>query len=242
MGVPAKNEHELDLVMFDTSIPQQSPDGWQPFNVVPKYPHRYPRSPWSWNVTIYTDRDRTQGEGSCDGPLVVDPTQSVVVLSLDGRGAPCDEEIVLVVRSAVLIGYMPSTLTCRRVLWDEWKRNLMMIKLPHRIFCRRVLVFGSRVLLVTRKWNDEDREGHSVQVYNFSLWGCRALVRVGSGEKEKMFVLMPEKIWLTDEYRSGVGNMRALGDSIVGCRVSDLLEPLKHAEYSCLVREVFGVP
>lgn len=44
------------------------------------------------------------GEGSCDGPLIVDPTQSGVFLSLNGRGIPFDEGAILVVRTTALIG------------------------------------------------------------------------------------------------------------------------------------------
>ena len=241
-SVPVKNEHELNLVIFDTSIPRQSPDSWEPFNIVPRHPFQHPRSSSSWDVTIYTDWDRTQGEGSCDGPLIVDPTQSVVVLSLNGRGVPLDEEIILVVRTTALFRQLPSALTCRRILWDEWKRDAMIITLPRGIFSGRIFVFGPRVLLATRKWIDEDGEGYSVQVYNCSRWGCRALVQVGSGRKEKTLVLNPEKVWFTDEYRSKVGYARALGDSIVWCGVSDSVEPLKHTVDSCLVREDFGVP
>ena len=118
----------------------------------------------------------------------------------------------------------------------------MIINLPLGNFSSRIFVFGPRVLLATRKWNDVHREGHSVQVYNFSRWGCRALVQAGSGEKGEILMLNPEKTWFTDEYRDRIGYARALGDSIVSCGVSDLLEHLQHTEGSCLVREDFGVP
>ena len=118
----------------------------------------------------------------------------------------------------------------------------MTINLPCGIFCGRISTFGPRILLLTRKWRDEDREGYRVQACNFSRWGRRNLVQVRSGEKETMLVLNTEKIWPTDEYINRAGNTRGLGDCIVGCGVSDSLEPLKHAEDSCLVREDFGLP
>ena len=67
-------------------------------------------------VWVYTDSDRMQGGDSRDGPLIVDPTQSVVILMLycHEPGSLARHEGVLVVRTATLVGYMTSTHTGQR--------------------------------------------------------------------------------------------------------------------------------
>ena len=232
-GVPVKHVRELGLVMFDTSVPQQSPDNWQPSNLVPAYTHQHPRASWSC--------DRTQGEGSCDGPLVIDPPQSVVVLALNGRGAFATGETVLVIHTRALVGYMPSTHTCRRILWDEWKRDVMVVKVPRGVSYIWNFIIGSRVLLMTRIRRNS-REGYRFQVYDFSRWGCRALVRVGRGEKEITLMPNPKKVWFPREYLDGVRSMRVLGDSIVSCGVSDSLEPRAHRRLISGARRVRSLP
>ena len=226
--------------MFDTSIPQQHSDDW-PFNLVPTYNHRHPRDPWSWEASVYTNSCRIQGESSRDGPLVIDSTQSVVALALNGRGAFASGEAVLVIRTTTLVGYMPSTHTCRRILWDEWKRDVMVVKAPHHVSYFRIFIIGSRVLLMTRNWQD-NRKRYRVQAYDFSRWGCRALVRVGSGEKERMVMPNPKKTWFPQEYSDGAKNMRALGDSIVSCVVSDPLEPRAHRRLIPGARRIRSLP
>jgi len=91
-------------------------------------------------------------------------------------------------------------------------------------------------------WRDDDRESYRVQAYNFSRWGYRTLVRVGSGEKEMTLMPNPEKIWFLNEYRDGIGNTRTSGDSNVSCGVGDSQDHLERTVGLYLVREDFGVP
>ena len=225
-GLHTMDVHELDLIVFDTSIPQQSQYSWRRFNIAPMHNDRYARSPWAWGAWIYTDGDRSRGEGSRGEPLVVDPTQSVVVLVLYHHecGYITGGEVILVIRAATLVGYMSSTRNELFIPWDDWKRDAMVVEVPHYgISYVRTFVLGSHVLLVTYNWRDNGGR-YRVQAYDFSRWGCRTLVRVGDGEKERMVMPNPEKIWFPRENSNGLENMRALGDCLVSCAVSDSQE------------------
>jgi len=223
-GMPAEHMHELGLVMFDTSIPQQSPDNWQPFNLAPTNKNQHFMNSRIWEASVHTDSVRTQGGSSCNGPLVVDPTQSVVVLALDGRRTFSSREAALVIRTTALVGYMPSTHTCRHIHWNEWKRDVMVVKAPRNISYIRTFIVGSRVLLMARSLRDH-RAHSRIHAYDFSRWGCRALVRVGSGKNERRLMPTPKKILFPQESNDKVSNMRSSGDSIVSCEVSNSLEP-----------------
>ena len=103
----------------------------------------------------------------------------------------------------------------------------MVVELPHYAHHYQTFVLGSRVLLMThpRRINSHE-EDIPVLVYDFSRWGCRALV--GDGKLERMQMPNPEEPWTPQGYNGQTVTARAVGDSIVSCGVSDLLEPLKH--------------
>jgi hypothetical protein len=169
-----------------------------------------------------------QGGDSRDGPLIVDPTQSVVVLMLycHEPGGLARHDGVLVVRAATLVGYMTSTHTGQRIPWDDWKRYVMVVEAPPRGFSYvQPLVLGSRVLFTIYNWGD-GRGGSWALVHDFSRWGCRALVRAGDGENESRFVPNPKTIQFPREHVLGRVTLRALGNSLVSCAVSDSQESL----------------
>ena len=190
--------------MFNTFIPRKSPNSWRQFNIVPTR-HRSGRSSCAWGVWVYTDSDRMQGGGSRDGPLIVDPTQSVVVLMLycHEPGGLARHEGVHVVRTATLVGYMTSTHTGQRILWDDWKRYVMVVETPPcGLSYVQPLVLGSRVLFTL--YNREDSTGGSwTHVYDFSRWGCRAPVRAGDGENGSRFVPNSKMIQFPGEHDFG---------------------------------------
>ena len=220
-GEIASREDELDLVMFDTSLPQQSPNSWRRLNIAPAHHKRYALNPWEWEARIHTDSERSQGEGSRDGPLIVDPTQSVVVIVLHHRervGLPGGDAI-LVIRATALIKYLSSTPSGPSVPWDDWKRDVMVVEFPNNgTSYVWTFVLGTRVLLMTC-----DRRGnYVVQGYDFSQRGCTALVRVGDGVKERK--VMPDlgRVWSPREPNHEPESMRTLGDSLVMSTVGGL--------------------
>jgi len=218
-GITLKDD-ELDLVIFDTSLPQQSPDSWRRFNIAPVHHKRYAMNPWSWEARIHTDSERSQGEHSWDGPFIVDQTQSVVVIVLHHRErvALPGADMVLVIRAASLVRYLSSTPSGQPIPWDEWKEDVMVVEFWNNgTSYVRTFVFGTRVLLMTCDlWR-----GYDFQVYDFSRSGCRALIRVGDGEKERRVMPNLEKAWSPIGPNIGLEKMRTLGDSLVMCTVGD---------------------
>jgi hypothetical protein len=118
-----------------------------------------------------------------------------------------------------------STRTGLRIPWDEWKRDVMVVEIHGGISYMQTFVLGFRVLLMTHHW----RAGYRVQAYNFSRRGCRAMVRVGDGEKERVVMPNPDRLG-------------TLGNSLVSCVVSDSREPLERAVGLRLAPEERGVP
>ena len=209
-------EGKRGLVVFDTSLP---PGSWRRFSITP--PHLQYDINLSSVASIHTDSNGSWGEGSCDGPFIVDPTQSVVVIFLDSyrdRGLHAWSK-VFVIRAAALVGYMSSTPTGQRIPWDRWKRDVMIVDIPDRNAIHiRTLVLGTRLLVMRR-----NRRGkHHVYAHDFSRWGCRALVCVGGGVKRKKRVLPdPEKIWSPGESYMESLELRVVGDCLATCSVGD---------------------
>lgn len=239
-GQPTIHDDELSLVVFDTSLPQRSPDSWRRLNIAPKYHHEYVKYPSAWEVLIHTDGNRPLGKGSCDGPFIVDPTQSVVamVLIYHEVGDFPGGEVVLVVPAAALVRRMSPTPSGSHIPWDDWKRDVMVVDIPRHVSHVRTFVHGTRVLLMTYSGT----ERYSVQAYDFSRWGCRALVRVGYGEMERMVMPNPEKVLFPRVLSHGGDNIRALGDGLVICAVGGSQNPLKRAVDLRPVREEFSFP
>ena len=230
------------MIMFDTSLPQQSPDSWRRLNIAPTHHYLYARYPWGWEAQIHTDSEISRGGGPCDAPLVGDPTQSVVVIVLHHNdcGDFSGGEAVLVIRAAALVRHMSSPRSGKCVPWGDWKRDVMVVEIPHNVISYpylRTFVLGTRILLVTGDWRGG---GYRFQAYDFSRWACRALVRTGDGEKERMVMPNPEKIWVPRTPDIALENMRTLGDSLVMCAVGNSHNPLRCTMDLHIVREEYS--
>ena len=117
----------------------------------------------------------------------------------------------------------------------------MTVKLPpYDVFYVRTFVLGSRVLLMTDDRRD-NTGSYLIRVYDFSRWGCRALVRTGDGEYERRVMPDPKKMLFPRRHSNRVKNLRSLGDSLVGFAVSDFQENIGLIEGLRLVREGCGV-
>ena len=216
-GGATSRDNELDLVVFDTSVPQHSPDSWRRLNIDPTHHKRYTMNPSSWEARIHVDSERSQGRSSCDGPFIADQAQSVVVIVLHHRErvAVPGADMVLVIRAASLVGYLSSTPSGQPVPWDEWKGDIMIVEFSDGTSYVRTFVLGTRVLLVTY-----DRRGnYLVHGYDFSRWGCKTLVRVGNGGKERRVMPNLEQVWSPREPNVELETIRTLGDSLVMCTV-----------------------
>ena len=206
----------LELLVFDTSLP---PGSWERFSIAP--PHfRYDINLMSCQTWINTDNNGPRGDGSCDGPFTVDPTQSVVVIYIHHNHHPGRPAwtVALVIRAAALVRYMCSTPSGKRIPWGRWGGDVAVVELPgDGIPSIQTFVLGTRVLFL----RCNRLGGCHVHVHDFSLWGCRALVRTGGGSRRKRRALpKPEKIWSPREFGDELLEMQTLGDTLVVCSVS----------------------
>jgi len=149
-------------------------------------------------------------------PSIADPTQSVVVFVLRHceHGITFGADAVLfVIRTTTLVRYMSLTNSSSHIPWDDWKGDTMIVDIPRDIFYVQTFVCGTRVLLMFIP--DHGRGDCRIQAYDFSLWGCRALVRVGNGKEERRVMPNPEKVWCPSATDAELKRMKNLGDSLV---------------------------
>ena len=134
----------------------------------------------------------------------------MVVLNLYGHelGSPPGGEAVPVIQTAALVGYISITHAGQRILWDDWKRDVMVVETPPRgITYARTLILGSRVLFMVYNREDDDTGGSWAHGYGFSRRGCRALAWVGDGENESGVTPNPETMQSSREHGNGGMNL-----------------------------------
>ena len=235
-GKIATAKFKLDLLVFDTSLP---PGSRKHFSIAPTH-FRYDAQ---CTASIYTDSNGPRGEGPCHKPFIVDPTQSVVVIYLHHYHHPGPPRrpawtVVFVIRAGALVRYMSSTPSGKRIPWEKWKRDVTVVEFPgDGVPYIPTFVLGTHVLFLRRN----GQGGYYVHLHNFSLWGCRALVRVGGGLRRKRRALPePEKIWSPGEFAREVWKMQTLGDTLAMCSVGD--SPFNCTGGLCLVRKESSFP
>jgi len=221
-GRSTLGEGGLDVVLFDTSLPQQSPDSWRRLNIDPAHLGRVTGF-WADRIRVHTDHDGSLGEVCHDRPLIVDPTQSVVVVAFGReRGDSRGRGMAFVIRAAVLIKHMSSACSGQDIPWEDWMGDGVIVEIPSYF---RIFVLGTRVLLIRYDW----RRGYHIRGYNFCRLGRRALVHVRDGGKKSWVVPNPDVIWSQIEPDHAVDEMYTLGDSLVVCSVRNSHKPIKHA-------------
>jgi hypothetical protein len=132
-----------ELFVFNTLIPQGRPKNVRRLELPPKYQHRH--------CNLYLDDDRSLGKFNRDGPLIVDPTHSIVLLEL----ASCHQQsIFLILRAQSLIECACSMRTDDQMPWDECRRGAVDMKTL--VDCDPCLggvaIHGSRVLMFLRDY------------------------------------------------------------------------------------------
>jgi len=153
-----------ELVVFDTLTPQDHPGGFQRFGL----PLRY----WHHNHRIHADCDRPLGKTTRGGPLVVDPTQAVVVMVLTQRIDP-GPHVLLTVRTNILIQRACSVHTLPCIPWEEWGEDSVATEIPLNRTEFSTFVLGTHVLVVVRL--SRVVPNYCLYTFDFSRRGCRAL-------------------------------------------------------------------
>jgi len=105
-----------EFTIFDTFVPRNHPVRSRRFCV----PQRYR----DWIPVLHVDGDRCLG--SLDRPLMTDPTQAILVITLVSPNGP---RVFLIVRIQTLIKCVYSTNPDTCVPWEEWGRGGAVMEL-----------------------------------------------------------------------------------------------------------------
>ncbi|KAF9643424.1 hypothetical protein BDM02DRAFT_3273044 [Thelephora ganbajun] len=171
----------LELVVFDTLIPQNHPGNVQRLELPPRF--------YDQLANIRVDHDRDLGILSTDEALIADPSQAVLVIEL--LGGNFEPTVLVVVRMQVLIERKYPVRADSRVSWDEWGRHIVAREVL--VNSARILTFvhGSQVMVVQKffpgSWSLRGHQPHCVRTFDFSRRGFLPL-RDGADRTEKRVV------------------------------------------------------
>jgi len=172
-----------DLTVFNTLIPQDRPTSSRKLSLPPQYHDK--------NVFIYVDQGKSLGTLNGDGPLITDPTQAILVVTLSKSG---HQKVLLVVRINALIDHVCSTGTDVHLPWDEWGRNAVIMedRRPPG-FGSPICVHGTHLVMVSTMQYQNGLMGyHRVRTFDFGRRGCGALPfwddKGGGTERKALFL------------------------------------------------------
>ena len=191
------------LVVFDTRIPQNRPEGFQRFGL----PSRYRCGP----VNVRVDCNRPLGIVIREEPFTADPAQAVFVVELGLLIGEQETHVLLVVRTNTLIGR-----TSSYVPWEEWGGGSLVAEIP--LGRKKVVAFvhGARVVVVMIRVRKYCR----LYTFDLSKRGRHALP-LGvkkRGVFERMFALGDGRDVLLEGIRrvgTDLENMSLLGNGTV---------------------------
>ena len=112
----------LELVVFNTLIPQGHPGSIRRLRLPPQYSNEH------YSALIHVDQDRCLGAPSRDVALITDPTQAILAIHVSKP--PYLGGVLHIVRIQTLIEHVCSTRTDDHILWDEWGRGAVVMKMP----------------------------------------------------------------------------------------------------------------
>ena len=206
-----------ELLVFNTLTSQDDPRNLRRF----KFPQKY----YGRGISLHLDCDRTLGTVNRDGPLIVDPSQAILIVGISStHGGP---GILFVLRTQTLIDYACSMRADVQIPWDDWgKGSVTMENLIEPYDC--IAIHGARMLVIRRThWEDE-----RPRVYVFDL-GRRGRTRLSlpdgnsSGAKGRVMVKDGRSCALEAADRKCWWGPRSLtlGDSVGSYVVSPLSYP-----------------
>jgi len=205
-----------ELLVLNTLVPQDHPRNLRRFGLPPWYQ--------GCAVRISLDHGRSLGTVNRDGPLIIDPTQAVLVVDLSSR--PREQRDFLMLRTRALIEYTCSTRTDVRIPWDEWGRGVVVMNVPVYGICLTA-THGARVLVIY--------DGHSgpqdcsdIRVFDFNRRGSTALPLSGgsSGGPERRAKFEDGRNCMFARFGEiSMRDPRSLGDSVASWVVS----PFSHS-------------
>ena len=205
--------HAPELFVFNTLLPQDHPRHLRRFRLPPKHNQR--------SVHVHLDRDRSLGTVDRDGPLLVDPTQAILIMDLSPTNL--EPHAFLILRMQDLIEHACSMRTGVQIPWDEWGKGAVVIEIPIDSTYLSTIIHGARVLAI-RNTHRGPEEHHRIHIFDFSRRASTALPLLdgGDGGTERRAAFKDGRSCL---FEGGVGvsmwGIQSLGDSVMFYKVSD---------------------
>ena len=200
------------LSVFNTLLPQDHPRHMRQFKLPPKHGQRSAR--------VHLDRDRSLGTVDRDGPLIVDPTQAILVMDLSPSVR--QPQTLIILRMHPLIEHTCSMRPEVQIPWDEWGRDAVVMEIPIDFTYSTITIHGARVLAIHQTRRDPE-DCHRIHVFDFSRRATSALPplgdKVGGSERRVAFKGGRNCALEGGEGMSAWG-LRSLGDSVVFYKVS----------------------
>ena len=153
-----------ELVVFDTRTPQVHPECFRRFGLPPEYRNNVAHINFDCNRPL---RTVTQ-----EGPLIVDPTQAILVVETDPQHS-LGTHGQLVVRINALIEHECSARTDSLIPWEEWGEGSVYMKIPLEDIKFSTFVHRTHLVVVALciSRSVPDR----LYTFDFSKQGCNAL-------------------------------------------------------------------
>ncbi|KAF9649097.1 hypothetical protein BDM02DRAFT_3114462 [Thelephora ganbajun] len=168
MVVAPNRSWNVELVVFDTLIPQYHPGNVQRLEL-PLWLHGQP-------TNIHVDHDRDLGIPNPDEALIADSAQAVLVIEMEGLVKPT---VLVVVWTQALIEQKYSVHADSCVPCNEWGRHVVAMKVLTNSFRLLTFVHGSQVMVVqtflTGGWGLRERQPYCVRTFDFSQRGFLSL-------------------------------------------------------------------
>lgn len=152
-----------EFTLFDTSVSQDHPTNFQRF--------RLPLEYCGWRPSVTLDIGTGLGILNHDEPLIVDPTQALVLLNLSSDGA--STSVFVVLRIQALVEQVCLMGTDTHIPWRELERDAVVVEASTSD--SNFYIHGVHVIEETRHSTSFDGIFPMyVHVFDFSRRGCSA--------------------------------------------------------------------
>ena len=166
VSTPNRSGSLAELALFDTLLLQGHPRNLRRFHIPMRYRNRF--------SSIITDRDGSLG--TQDGPLIIDPAQTILVVRLFDTDEPLRILLVLRIRALITRACSMSSDTC--IPWEEWERDVMVMEMPRHD--THIFVQGVHVTVVKKRTHiGDDADNLRLRTFDFSLRGSSTLLDKG---------------------------------------------------------------
>jgi hypothetical protein len=166
------NAHEFPV--FDTLLPQDHPRNLRWFRLPWKYRGR--------GAYLHVDRGGSLRTVDRDGPLIVDPTQAIIIM--DFLETSQEPRVYLILRIQPLIEYACSMRADVRIPWNEWGRGAVAMEIPSTVTVNpETVIHGARVLAIVETPHGL-RQRFCIHTFDFSRRGSAALPLSDENDRE----------------------------------------------------------